>query len=231
MICRSLVIISVFCFYGCSLGTNPNDQYREFGEDLNLSDYGNNKVKIQGNVSKNSFFPMAMGLEWTYKLVYSSNTNGQEDDSLSQIRVKITEKREIEGKIYFVFDSYFLPGPQLPKPAFIRKEGENVYTYIGGEEYILYSFSSNKNAWIIPLFVNHNDTNDFNIERTVNTDNTAAFALNDLYYFPSDSAITGRSEHGWGEIIEKGLGRARIESYSMIYGKRVWNLVNLKITN
>ena len=170
--------------------------------------------KLNSPNDDNDFFPLRVGMKWRYKMVKSDYDN----PFPKEFTVEITRTKTINDTAYYEIKNYFIPGPSLPDPAYIRVEDDRVFVLINDKEYLLYSFdSADSSSWHLPMYVNPTDLEDFYTNRTKLSSDEAKF----LWWY---GTTFGRSEAHWTDVFQKGIGRTKILSFSQAYSKIDWEL-------
>lgn len=194
------------------------------GDKLDLSKTSDFEVKVRGGeLQDSSFFPLRLGAVWIYKQVHGKEVS----DSLKTFTMAVVGTHILEGTEYYVVNSYFTPGPSLPKPTLVRKSEDQVFVHIDGEDHLLYSFSGDS-TWSVPMYANQSTLYARAAKRQMSTAESVVVVW-DLEGFPGPKPIPGRTESGWGEVFERGRGRVRLVSVSQVYGTRVWDLIEVNI--
>ena len=161
-----LLFIAIIGFYtfansGCKHGTGPTERPAANEESVGRPDADgpiapavDESVKSADTVQKPDYFPMHVGDTWTYVGEYP-----QRGVDVRCIR-RITGKRIIEGKEYFVFEvKYALryklrdaeKSKRLPGKSeiLLRREGNKIYELVRGKEELYIDLSAEVDAkWL-----------------------------------------------------------------------------------
>ncbi len=144
-----LLTSSFMLSVGCGLITDSDDG------NFDVSKISGFKVRIPpGGLQDDDFFPLQVGARWSYKLVHSQHDPNEFRSWTAEFTVSVTGTQTWRGREYFVVENYFVPGPELPTPTLMRKDGKRIYVRIEEEEYLLYSFAPEDTLWSLPLYMN-----------------------------------------------------------------------------
>lgn len=167
-----------------------------------------------------SFFPLQVGRKWHYRTVKSDFDIDKENFFFpKEFTVEVSQQKTIGGIRYYEVKNYFLPGPSLPQPAYMRHEGGRIFVLVNDKEYLLYSFdSADSSSWHLPMYVNPTDLFNYYAERIELNPHEANFSWS---YIPT----LEDSEGYWYEIFQKGIGRTKILSFTQLYGNVDWELL------
>lgn len=166
-------------------------------------------------IDASDYFPLEVGNSWTYEAVgYWEKWKSFSIPQIATTRVIGTTM--IEGKEYFLVEGYFFYWPSdyypYPDTVLLREEGEKVYWYFEGKEYLYYDFSAplggilpeiTENYWQIPVF-----SYDSAIGMIAKSYETL-----DSMVFTTDCPV----EDGWPDIIEESFTRGIGRSYLSIH--------------
>lgn len=167
-----------------------------------------------------TFFPLSVGKKWQYRIVKSDfDINNDSFFFPKKFTVEIVQIKTINDIDYYEIKNYFLPGPSLPEPAYMRIDDSQVFVLINTKEYLLYSFdSADSTKWHLPMYANPTDLYDCYTHRVQLNSDEAQF----LWWHGTNF---GRSEAYWTDVFQKGIGRTKIISFSQAYGEVVWELI------
>jgi len=227
-----LMSLSLLLFTGCEIMSDSSDPEDSSNPELDLSQVSGFKVSASGKCQLvPDFFPLEVGIEWTYKLVHADvDTSWEHFGFPKDFSATVVDTLTVDGKKYYLVENYFLPGGLLPDPAPMRKEGTRVYVRIEEEDHLMYSFAPEDTLWSMPLYVNPTWLVPREAKRAVFTEEAAVVSW-DLIGFPGPSPIPGDAESGWGDVLNRGLGRVRIVSLSQANGLTVWDLKEIRTKN
>lgn len=225
-----LMSLSLLLFTGCEIMSDSSDPEDSSDQELDLSQVSGFKVNVSGKDQLDpDFFPLEVGIEWTYKLVHADvDTSWEQFGYPKDFSVTVADTLTVDGKKYYLVENYFLPGGSLPDPAPLRKEGLRIYARVEEEDHLIYSFAPEDTLWSLPLYANPTWLYPREAKRTVLTDEAAVVSW-DLIGFPGPSPVGVETGPGWGDFFNRGLGRVRIVSLSQIYILTVWDLKEIKI--
>lgn len=218
-----LLALPFLLITACDLITNSDDG------NFDLSKTSGFKVSIPpGGLQDDDFFPLQVGAKWHYELVHAvADTSRERFGYPKDFSVIVSNTLTVDGEKYYVVENYFFPGPELPNPALMRREGARIYVRIEEKEYLLYSFAPEDTLWSLPLYVNPTLLYPRKAKRSVFTEKAAAVTW-DLNGFPGLNPVPGRTESGWADVFNPGLGRVRIFSVSQAYSTTVWDLIRIE---
>jgi len=189
-----LIIMVIICIIRCDLFTHSNN--RTF------------------------FFPLQVGKKWHYKIVKSDFDINKENFFFpKEFTVEVTQMKTINDIDYYAIKNYFLPGPSLPEPTYMRIEGDRIFVLINDQEHLLYSFdSADSSSWHLPMYANPTYLYDSYTSRVKLNSAEAEF----LWWL---GTTFGRSEAHWTDVFQKGIGRTKMLSFSQAYGDVNWELI------
>jgi hypothetical protein len=161
------------------------------------------------------FFPLQVGLEWTYEITESSLDSSKFVDRMPyRFTVSIVGKRTIEQEEYFLLCNHFVPGPYLPDTVFVRNDGSRVFIRIHEEddELLFFSFAPPDTSWSIPMY----SSPEVYWNRYAKLREWSAHSARIHWH--------ANWENSWEEQFESGVGRVEIRSTSQVFGLLVWTL-------
>jgi len=175
---------------------------------------------LDSNGDSEDFFPLTVGMKWSYRIVKSDFDINQENFFFpKEFTVEISQQKTIDGIKYYEVKNYFLPGPSLPEPAYMRLEDGRIFVLVNDKEYLLYSFdSADSSNWHLPMYVNPTYLYEHYINRVKLKSDEARFLCWEATNF-------GRAEAHWTDVFQKGIGRTKILSFSQAYGEVDWELI------
>ncbi len=189
-------------------------------------------VDVSGNGQLESdFFPLRVGTEWTYELVYADYDTASENFILpKEFTFSVTGTQTVEGKRYYIIDNYFIPGSTSLEPTLLRKEGDRVYVLRDSSENLFYSFVNENNRWETPIPLSPTAVLNHFGEVVVLSEGYAVVSWS-LYNWEKKgpNPVTGEYRIGSADIFNAGLGRVRIVSVSQWWGLTVWDLKEIKV--
>lgn len=172
-----------------------------------------------------TFFPLKTGQQWTYRIT-ESDMEVSRISFPKRFTVSVVGEQTVENKKYYLVANYFAPKPTPPDTILVRSTGSQVFVRFvpEQEEHLFYTFAPPDTTWSVPWYTGPSTDYARKAALVARRNSSAAISW-DLRGYPDNPPfIHGRTESGWGETFERGIGRTEIVSSSQGFGKIVWKL-------
>ncbi len=210
---------------------------------LGLSDgsdmpFGMSEVTINTGdaVLASTYFPLEVGLTWTYELVDPRSTE-EGFPFASSFKVRVDRVESIDGLEYFVVNNYFMPtvstvpdprgsypADAMGEPLLLRFSEERVYVRIDSVDQVLYSFVGDQSNWQIEMFKGEIPWT-ARASATVVGDDLVAIGIDAIF---DGERVSPPLSTGFGDLFAVGMGRTRI-AWAAQVGYGVWDLKEISI--